>query len=663
MTLERPPASRPDVPVRPAYRPAIQGLRAVAVIMVVLYHAGLPVPGGFTGVDVFFVISGFVIAEMLRREWERTGGIDLRDFVRRRILRLLPALGLLVTTTVAASALLFTPLLQPARTALTGLGAFLLSANVVIAVTTGDYFDEPAESNPLLHLWSLSVEEQFYLVLPVLLLVLWRSGRRLPQLSAAGPALTLLALAAVSFAIMLVGSPLAARSALPEAFFGFYSPVVRAWEFLAGVLLALTNAWRRVGRRSSTTAGVIGALLLLWSALAIDPSMLFPGPVTVVPVAGTVLLIVATEARQGRLHAALASRPFRHLGDRSYAWYLWHWPFIVLAGAVLPTRWWVAPAAALSSFVPTELSYRYVEEPIRRRERRSMAPVLSRYLLVPAMFAGLAAVGASNAWFVPSLADAGEQVNTRSISQLAGCHGLARELPDRFDRCWFGDGEGPPILLIGDSNAATFADAVVPAGLRLGRPVFVASAPACPPFLSIDASAECKETNEATFEWLRSQPTGDVVLVATDTYWFKGMDMRPDIVAYEAAVRDSLLRIRAAGHRPVLVQPIPTFNGLERGAEGDLWRLTTCTMTQFVRSECGRTFQLGPEWPQQQLWRSAAVLALEHDGIVIDLTGRICPGGLCRTDIDGEWLYRDGIHLSARAAAGLSDEVLEALAR
>ena len=663
MRRERQPAPRQDVPGRPAFRPAIQGLRAVAVIMVVLYHAGLPVPGGFTGVDVFFVISGFVIAEMLRREWDRTGGLDLRNFVRRRVLRLLPALGLVVTTTVAASALLIAPLLQPARTALTGLGALLLSANVVIAVTTGDYFDEPAESNPLLHLWSLSVEEQFYLVLPVLLLVLWRSARRLPRLTATGPVLTLLALAAGSFAIMLIGPPLAARSALPEEFFGFYSPVVRAWEFLAGVLLALTDAWRRLDRRSSAAAGVFGALLLLGSALAIDPSMLFPGPVTAIPVIGTILLIVSTEARQGRLHAALASRPFRLLGDRSYAWYLWHWPLIVLAGAVFPTRWWVAPAAALASLLPTQLSYRYVEEPIRRRGRPSVAPVLRRWLLVPAAIAGLAAVGASNAWFVPSLADAGVQVNTRSISQQASCHGFVRELPDRFDRCWFGDGDGGPIYLIGDSNASTFADAVVPAGLQLGRPVFAASAPACPPFLSIDASAECRETNVSMFEWLRSQPAGDVVIVATDTYWFKGGVMQPDVVAHQAAVLDSFLRIRAAGHRPVLVQPIPTFNGLEGGAGGDRWRLTTCTMMQFVRSKCGRTFQIGPEWPQQQLWRSAAALALEHDAIVIDLTGRICPEGLCRTDIDGAWLYRDGIHLSARAAAGLDDAFVEALVR
>jgi hypothetical protein len=326
-------------------------------------------------------------------------------------------------------------------------------------------------------------------------------------------------------------------------------------------------------------------------------------------------------------------------------------------------RWWVAPAAALGSLLPTELSYRYVEEPLRRLERRNIVPVLQRYLLVPAAFAGLAAVGASNAWFMPSLADAGVQVNARSISQQAGCHGFAGELPDRFERCWFGDGEGRPIILIGDSNASTAADAVVPSGLQLGRPVFVASAPACPPFLRVRSSEECRETTELTYEWLRTQPSGDVVLVATDSYWFMGGVAQPGITAYEAAVVNSILRIRAAGHRPVLVQPIPTFNGIENDAPGDRWRLTSCTLRQFSRSECGRTFLLGPDWPQQQLWHATSRLALVHGAEVIDLSERLCPEGLCRTDVDGEWLYRDGIHLSTRAATGLSDVFVAALAR
>lgn len=159
---------------RAGIRTDIQGLRAVAVIFVVAYHAGLPLPGGFTGVDMFFVISGFVITVVLLRELTATGGVRLSQFYARRFKRLIPALALVIVTTVLLSILLLSPLGPQEATAKTGLGAIFLMANVVIARTTGDYFDATPESNALLHTWSLSVEEQFYLVFPVLLLLCFR---------------------------------------------------------------------------------------------------------------------------------------------------------------------------------------------------------------------------------------------------------------------------------------------------------------------------------------------------------------------------------------------------------------------------------------------------------------------------------------------------------
>ena len=145
----------------------IQGLRAVAVLLVVFFHAGLPLPGGFVGVDVFFVISGFVITGMLAREFERSGRIKFREFYARRFKRLTPALALMVTVTVLLSAVIASPLGAQQVTAQTAIGAMLLAANVVIALTTGGYFDAAADTNPLLNTWSLSVEEQFYLFFPL----------------------------------------------------------------------------------------------------------------------------------------------------------------------------------------------------------------------------------------------------------------------------------------------------------------------------------------------------------------------------------------------------------------------------------------------------------------------------------------------------------------
>ena len=643
--------------MRPAYRPAIQGMRAVAVLMVVAYHAGLPLPGGFTGVDVFFVISGFVITEMLRREWSTTGRIDLAEFVRRRIRRLLPALATVVVTTVALSAVVFTPLIQPARTALTGLGGLLLGSNVVIAATTGGYFDEPAATNPLLHLWSLSVEEQFYLLLPVLLLVAWRRSRT-------GPLPAVLIVAAASFVLMLAGPRIADATPLPASLFGFYSPVVRAWEFLLGVSLALTVRWRDLPARSSGFLGLVGVGMLAASAFTITPEVLFPGPVTLVPTLGTVLLIVATERRTGRVHDLLAAGPAVALGDRSYALYLWHWPLIVLAAPLVVDAVWVLVSAALLSLLPTFASFRFIEEPLRRQAHLPTRYLIGGALILPvAITAGLA-VGAASFWFQPPIADAAAQVGQRSVSQAAGCHGLVELGSERYERCWFGDQGGRPIFLLGDSNASTAADAVIPAGAELGRPVFVASGPACPFVSSADdtRSAGCTAFVEELLQWLRTQPQGDVVIVNSDFYWFPGDARSADAGAYFSALGGVVAAVRESGHRPVLVQPVPAFNGLAEDDAGSRWRLSNCTLVAFLRGGCGSAFVLDEHWPQQPIWRMTVELARSQGLPLVDATARICEDGVCRTDRDGRWLYRDGLHLSAQMAAELADLFRDALA-
>src|SRR4029077_15604359 len=182
----------------------IQGLRALAVLAVVAFHAGLPFPGGFVGVDVFFVISGFVITSMLQREWEATGRIRFGAFYLRRFKRLTPALALMVVVTAIVSALVLSPLGAQQTVAETGVGAMLLVANGVIAGNTGGYFDAPAAANPLLHTWTLSVEEQFYLAFPAILALGWFLTRRFRwRTNTAGVIVGLVA--AVSFGLALLG--------------------------------------------------------------------------------------------------------------------------------------------------------------------------------------------------------------------------------------------------------------------------------------------------------------------------------------------------------------------------------------------------------------------------------------------------------------------------
>ncbi len=354
-TQVRPGPPTPSGERTPGRRRDVQGLRAIAVLLVVLFHAELPVPGGFVGVDVFFVISGFVITAMLMREWARHGRIRFGHFYFRRFLRLTPALALVVAIVALASVFLQNPFGAQQTTARTGMGAMLLSANYVIGHAAGDYFADNATTNPLLHTWSLSVEEQFYLVFPALLAVAWllvRRGR--PK----APLVIVTAIAVASFALGVAWSfgstwaeGLTTYFGGPESF-AFYSSLTRGWEFAAGALLALGLS--RIPVPTPAVArliGAVGAVVLAVSAFAIHDSQPFPGVVALLPVAGTVLLILAGSHHTTGVSSALSTRPMVWLGDISYSWYLWHWPLIVFAALLFPNRpvLLIAAAAAVAA--------------------------------------------------------------------------------------------------------------------------------------------------------------------------------------------------------------------------------------------------------------------------------------------------------------------------
>jgi peptidoglycan/LPS O-acetylase OafA/YrhL len=413
MSVDVRPVSAPVTTERPTHRRAdIQGLRAVAVLLVVAFHAHLPVPGGFVGVDVFFVISGFVITAMLMREWVATGALSFRRFYFRRFLRLTPALALTVAVVALVSLLLQNPFGAQQTTARTGLGAMLLSANFVIGHNAGDYFSADTTTNPLLNTWSLSVEEQFYLIFPALLAFGWLlgipKGRHAKPLSRR-PAVILVSLIAIgSFALSMVwtyGSPflsgLTSYFGGPESF-AFYSPFTRAWEFAVGALLALRIArLRPTSTASSVGLGVIGAALIVVSAFTIQESAPFPGAIAVVPVLGTALVLLAGSSETVGVNRALAARPMVAIGDASYSWYLWHWPVIVFAAVLFPRNPTILIVAAVVSIAPALLSYRFVEQPIRRLRPRSKPRALA--IVVPTVGIPLALciallAGANSSW-------------------------------------------------------------------------------------------------------------------------------------------------------------------------------------------------------------------------------------------------------------------------
>jgi len=374
-------------------RADVQGLRAVAVLAVVLFHSGLPLPGGFSGVDVFFVISGFVIVAMLLRQWQSHKRISLRVFYARRFWRLAPALALMVAVVVIIGMAVLSPFGAQQTLAWTALGAIFLSANVAIAATSGGYFDQAAVTNPLLNTWSLSVEEQFYLPFPLLLisvLAISRAVDKKPrgsrQVGLNAVLILILGLTASSFLLAVAANDLGLVEG-SEILTGFYSPFSRAWEFGFGAVLAVLAARGTKLRRSlALPSGIAGAGLIAVAFFVLDERPEYPGVWTLLPTVGAALVIAAGPSERNPVAWLLSRRPMVQLGDWSYSVYLWHWPVIVFAILLFPDHPLVPVAAAVVSFLPAVASYRWVEDPLRHRKwpKRGQASLRgSLVLLVP----------------------------------------------------------------------------------------------------------------------------------------------------------------------------------------------------------------------------------------------------------------------------------------
>ena len=374
--------------VQSGFRPDIEGLRAVAVVAVVLFHAGLPgVGGGFVGVDVFFVISGFLITGLLWREVSSAGTVKLSRFYGARARRLLPASALVGVVTAIGSAVLLPPL-QAHDVLEDGIYSALYVSNNHFAQENLSYFSPVRPPSPFQHYWSLGVEEQFYLVWPALIIgttLLIRLIRRRTKAEAPSkqtPYLVVLALvAAVSFALSLAATFVAPSVA-------FFSLPTRAWQLAAGGLVTLTaGQWRRLPARAAAIAGWAGLGVILLACTQLSSGTLYPGTAALLPVLGAVLVIgagCATPAQGcGRV---LAVAPMRAIGRISYSWYLWHWPVLLLAPPLLghPLGLGGRLATALISGGLAVLTVRFIEDPLR------FAPAIRRSALASLALGGVA---------------------------------------------------------------------------------------------------------------------------------------------------------------------------------------------------------------------------------------------------------------------------------
>jgi peptidoglycan/LPS O-acetylase OafA/YrhL len=331
-------------------------MRALAVGLVVLNHAGVPwLSGGYVGVDVFFVISGFLITQLLIDEAGEHSSIDLRNFWARRARRILPMSILVTLVTVVAG--LF--MLEPGKVrdlSAVGLGALGFCTNIVLFFRTSDYLSGVTAPSSLRHFWSLAVEEQFYLLWPLVVFAALKYGK-------VNWKQWLIGVGALTGVASLITSVLITKGH-PGA--GYYLPYSRFWEISAGALLALAGSrFDKIPNLARAVGGWIGLIAIITSAVIFSESTVFPGYAALLPVVATVFVLVAGSAKFGPV-SLLSLEPMQSLGARSYSLYLWHWPLLVLIEAQFgtPSAWgkaWIVVAALVLSAI----SYRAIEQPVR----------------------------------------------------------------------------------------------------------------------------------------------------------------------------------------------------------------------------------------------------------------------------------------------------------
>ena len=661
------------------FRPDIQGLRAIAVGLVLVFHIWPDwLPGGYVGVDVFFVISGYLITSLLWRELERSGTISLRGFYARRVRRLLPAASV-VLLAVALATLLWAPQFKWREIAYDIAASALYVQNWRLSSNAVDYLAAEEAIGPLKHFWSLAIEEQYYIVWPLSLLigVALLSGRRTMGRRSA---LTVLALlvgtGSLGFSVQLTAD---------EPAIAYFATHARIWELAMGSALALSPGrwgprWARAG------AGWTGLAMMLAAGLLFDRETQFPGHAALLPTVGTALVLWAgAGAQAGAVQRLLALRPMQFLGDISYSLYLWHWPLIVFAGYVLGRGHSTAEGLPLlaGSILLAWWSTAQVEnrfraghggagEPRSRIGAPGIAAIGMGLCLVAATaivvlveqrgraageLAGddahpgarslLAGVPAPEGVpLLPALAVAREDL---AAAYGNGCHQRPRHVEP--GGCDIGNPDGDyVVVLVGDSHAANWIPALEEAGRMTGARVLSYTKSACAltrrdVALRGKPYPECTQWSEAMIVELRALRP-DLLLLARSrqTGLYGAESVRENTALATAMYREMLAELRDIAGRVVVLRDTP--------------RMRADPPECLAKSmECGTPIRRAMSGIDPMYEAAAAVPGVER----VDLTDAFCTAEYCPAVVGNVLVWRDRHHFTATYARSIAGELARRL--
>jgi peptidoglycan/LPS O-acetylase OafA/YrhL len=642
MATER--TAAPALLVRPGYRADVDGLRAVAVAAVIAFHA-FPrwVPGGFVGVDIFFVISGFLISGLILASLDN-GRFSIAEFYARRARRILPALlVILIAAGIIGAFALLADEYQQLGKHIAGAAGFV--SNFVLWGESG-YFDNAAQTKPLLHLWSLGVEEQFYLLWPLTLVVAWKWRGRLVSIVAA--------LLAASF---LWNLHVASRNDVAA----FYSPATRLWELLIGALLACAAVDRHTdqGRDTSnlsvegsvrhSAAAAIGLIMIAVAAISFGRSAAFPGWRALVPTVGTALLIGAGQGSW--LNRTLLSRPgLVWLGLISYPLYLWHWLLLSYASIIssdntVPRD--VRLGAIVLALALAALTFRCVERPIR------FNPVGKR--LVPALMAALIAVGVAGYAIyadhgVPSrIAKDVNDPNDRSVRlariELAGTRDCSSIVKPFTESSYCRSVDDAAVAIVGDSHASHLFHGFITSGDPTFRRALLIGAGSCWPTLDAEVRNGCNRELRTALDTIAATPTIKTVVLAGYYRVIDDVGPKGSRQFFDGYLR-TFRALHALGVRIVFVTDPPT---LRSDPEVCLRRRPIeRILPAFFLKPAFCTGASGDELKSHVDYDRFVARLKQADPSVVfyDPTQLFCTGGVCKVFESGKLLYWDANHLS-----------------
>lgn len=670
----------------PAFRPDIQGLRAIAVGVVLLYHAGFPfLPGGYVGVDVFFVISGFLITGILLREIRNTGRLSLAGFYAKRARRILPAATVVLVATVLLT-WLFLPEIRWQGIGIETVGAALYFVNWIFAANT-DYLNAEVAASPLQHFWTLSVEEQFYIVWPLVLIVILLCIRRVrdPEKRRSVTAWSVRGGVILMFLPSFLWSLSYTASDPAPAYF---VTTTRLWELAIGAIVAVFAAQlERTPAWLGYALGWLGVLGIIAASLFYTAATPFPGSAALLPTLSSAAAIVGGMGGRASRGAGafLALRPMRWMGDISYSLYLWHWPIVVVATYLLggQLRFRYGLIVIIVSIVLAWLSYRFVENPFRnwerlkRRARASLMPALA--LVAASVLAGgaLYAVPAVQAAEAPSaetaagaaaLVDdpaAGEPVDTvpggftpsalearedNPIIYANGCH--AEEEVSKGNSCTFGDERGTvTVWLVGDSHAASWEPAVAALAEQNDWRLFVSTKAACP-FADVDPARgngtyydECHAWNDDVLQQVEASKP-DLVITANSIereVWRGGMlSVDESVEPLAAGMNNRWRTLNQMGIPVAVIRDTPKVDiDVPECVSSHPRNLTACAVSRSTALD---------DRPDTE---SLALEGLSQTA-AIDMNRWICPAESCVPVIGNVLIWRDGQHLTATYAKTLA---------